>query len=99
MSISWKLERIEEVRLEHLQERIGLEDREIISIALDVGFSACERAVERAADRIERAQDQLHRAALEEAEREAAERERHSLRGRWRRLKEALTTAWVASED
>lgn len=99
MNTQWTLERIEQMRLESLQEHIGLEDREIISMALDVGFSALERATKRATDRVKRAVERAHQAAVARAEGEAAERERHSLPGRWRRLKEALTTAWVAAED
>lgn len=88
MSTHWTLERIEQIRLERLQERIGLRDREVISMALDVGFSALERSVERA-------QDRVHRAAIALAEEEAAEREKRSFRKRWRGFKDALTATWA----
>lgn len=91
MNIQWKLERIEQIRLEKLQERIGLEDREVITMALEIGFSALERSAERA-------QEQIYRAVLEDAEREAAEREKHSLRGRWRRFRAALAACWDSDE-
>ena len=87
MPFQWSMSALEQLRLSNLVERTGLPEEELATKALDIGFCALERSIERS--------EELTRQFTEEvAASKRAEAEKRSLRGRWRRFKAAWAACW-----